>query len=183
MNGRVTISVLSAAMLLLIMIGTACMDGGVSVEIARSGFEAESDLWRENPSANIDSEMVHEGVGSLFVFATGLVKVPIMDVPNVSVVGDSLTVTLWARTQILQESTVLEMLIDREGLDPRLAQVRMNDVRRTTPWSPVQIAFHLVPDEHPTRLRLALIVPQPGKLWIDDVVIWDGAPRTDAGTE
>ena len=176
----VVLAGLTAAISLMMMTGCG---SDASRELARTGLDDEAVLWSRVPQARIDPTEFHAGSGSLFVFADGLVKVPLLDAQLSDVRGDSLTVTLWTRTEIMQDQVRLEMLVDREGDDPRLAQKIMTDVRRTTPWSLIQVGFPVLAGERPLRVRLALIIPGPGKLWVDDVVVWDGAPPVSDGRE
>ena len=168
-----------AGLMVVAALTVGCGGAPDALEVARSGLDEDSDLWADVPEASVDRERVHEGTGCLYVFATDRVKVPVMDVSGISAESDSLAVTLWARTEILQNQAILEVLIDSEGRDPRLARTTLTDVRRTTPWSPATATFALLEGELPNRIRVALIIPDPGKLWIDDVAVWDGASTPD----
>jgi len=182
MNGKTMTTAMCAAVLASLTLAFGC-GGDVSREIARSGFDVETEIWADAPTVAVDDVAPHEGAGSLNVFADGRLRVPFMDAPVSDVVGDSLTVTLWARTEVMQRPVILEMILDRAEGDPRLVQVSLERVERTTPWSFVQAAFDVLPDETPTRVRLALVVPEPGRIWIDDVTVWDGVAASPARSE
>ncbi len=165
----------SVALLAALFLAAGCGGGSSSRELARTGLDLPSDL-PEGSQGVIAADFVHEGEGSFHVFATERIKVPFMDCAVADVVGDSLTVTLWARTEIMQRAVRLEMYVEGEEGDPRIAQQVMPDVRRTLEWTRFAFAFPVPDGESPRRVRLSVLIPEPGKLWLDDVAIWDGAP-------
>jgi hypothetical protein len=182
MKSRTMMAIAGAAALLIVAAVAGC-SGGVSRELASDGFEADTDLWADLDEVAVSTEGAFAGEASLMAFATGQLRVPVMDVPIADIAGDSITVALRTRTEVMQRPVIFELILDREEGDPRLTQVVRREVHRTIPWTYVTASFPVLPDETPTRARVALVMRGAGKIWIDDMTLWDGAPAPEAGSE
>lgn len=165
--------------LAVITLVTGC-GGDAAREVAHLDFET-SELIPDG--ATLDTEFVHGGETSFYVFAEELILLPLLDVEPAAITGDSLTVTVWTRTEVMQRPVSLQLVIETADGEARIVSLHMEDVHRTSEWTERRIAAALLPDEAPTRLKLGVHIPFPGKLWLDDLTLWDGSPAVAGAAE
>ncbi|MDO9694108.1 MAG: hypothetical protein Q7W56_05205 [Candidatus Latescibacteria bacterium] len=94
---------------------------------------------------------------------------------------ETIAVDLRARSELLKYDIYLDLWIFPRDGEPRLARTALPGIRRTVPWTDVEVRVPLKPGERPGRLRIAIYAAGPGRIWLDDLVVRAGRSADLAG--
>lgn len=115
----------------------------------------------------------------LFAAAERLRKVIVADASLPELLAGRLTAVGSFRTEMVDAPVTWELRLEAADGAVRFMTTPSYEYDRTTDWRVFQAEFELNEGERPVRATLAALLP-PGRLWVDAVELWDGAPR--AGT-
>jgi hypothetical protein len=138
-------------------------------EIARFPLDSITEL-ATSEGVDIDTSATTDGVGSVRVDAGEPVTVTLLEVSDLDVQNNTLTIEARLRSQDLEGSAHIEMEIYLPGQEepvrtPGLGRI----VTGTTEWGVANTSFYFQPAQQPELVRLNLVVDGAGSVWVDEV--------------
>ena len=158
---------LAATCCLILLAG--CGGSDVPRELGVLHLDDLSELQDQRENVLFDASTSHDGNGSVLVESTGteVLRIAAWDTPDFA--GDAVEVSGHLKLEMLYRNVWVDVWVDPVDGDPRLIRKVLPEFRRTMDWAPFSVEMHLKPGEKPERIRLALYIEGPGRVWLDDI--------------
>ena len=152
--------------LLLALVG--CGGNDAPVEIGAVPLDAKAEVMDYDEKVYDEHATSADGNGSVLFQAGGteVLRVAAFDTPGFD--REAVEVSGHLRLEMLYRNVSIDVWIDPVDGDPRLDRILLPEFRRTMDWAPFTVTAPLKPGEKLEKVRVALFVEGPGRVWLDD---------------
>jgi len=147
----------------------ACSDPPTATVVARYPLDSH-DGTLAPASVIVDETITSDGNGSLRVYTTEPLVVPLLDLGDVDAEGGFLICDAHLRVEDVEGPVYLELICNFPGRGEYFSRGLRDAVTRGGDgWVRSQVSFFLREGENPSGARLNLVITAPGTAWVDDV--------------
>jgi hypothetical protein len=118
---------------------------------------------------SLDRAISHDGAGSLRITAAKPTTSQLYETGDLGVSGGRITYQAKMRAEGLEGKAYLEMWCQFSGEGEFFARDLQTPLTGTQEWSTEETPFFLKQGEHPTNIKLNVVVEGEGTVWIDDI--------------